>query len=362
MYGIVDHTIPSGSDPIIGGFATIKVKVKNTTPGLSTAERRELMVEGTTATLRAVAKFHRNTCYKADLSGEYGSPGVNWQNWNANPMLGCGRNPVEEIVVSEPTPVPKGINNAAQAVTFRFIDQKIPISATDLFLQVIYRGPLGEETDAVVVATKDISEPTYIYHYTRWDQYRYKCPSWPAIDANFCGGNYSFEDWCTPAFPTVDACRETMGLTAKTKFAPDAAPISGYDPNANPQVPPETWADRLYEPFFSPLATLKAPVGTLARVAVLLDTAPANTQLMVFESIDPTHQSELFIWFTDASPSATINQVDPSTNSLVPSVRYLPGRGVFLPEQENFLLNSGEATPIPLLTLTPSRIDPTYLP
>ena len=168
--------------------------------------------------------------------------------------------------------------------------------------------------------------------------------------------------WCTPAFPTVEACNEAMGLTFKMKFGPNAMPIIGYDPGGNPQVPPETWAERIYEPPFSPLATMNAPVGTLARVALLLDPAPANTKLSVLEAIDATHQRESFIWFSTTAHKAVINQLDPATNSLVPSVRYVPGRGVFLPEEENLYLNSGEANPMPLLILTPSQIDPTFLP
>lgn len=46
-------------------------------------------------------------------------------------------------------------------LTFDFTD-RIPINAMDLYLQVVYRGKLGDEPDALVVGTKDISEPTFI--------------------------------------------------------------------------------------------------------------------------------------------------------------------------------------------------------
>ena len=48
-----------------------------------------------------------------------------------------------------------------QQLTFIF-EQPLPINATDVQLQVVYRGQLGTEQDAVVVATKDISEPTFV--------------------------------------------------------------------------------------------------------------------------------------------------------------------------------------------------------
>jgi hypothetical protein len=39
---------------------------------------------------------------------------------------------------------------------------EIPINIMDAYLQVVFRGQLGAESDAVVVATNDISEPTYL--------------------------------------------------------------------------------------------------------------------------------------------------------------------------------------------------------
>lgn len=50
--------------------------------------------------------------------------------------------------------------DAPREFEFTF-EQEIPINASDLYLQVVFRGVLGQEQDAVVVATHDISEPTY---------------------------------------------------------------------------------------------------------------------------------------------------------------------------------------------------------
>ena len=87
-----------------------------------------------------------------------------------------GRENAEEIVVSNPVDIarlsPAGpLKSEAQAtVTFTFA-KPIPIDATDIYLQVVFRGQLGNETDAVVVTTKNVSEPNYIaivndYDYT----------------------------------------------------------------------------------------------------------------------------------------------------------------------------------------------------
>lgn len=45
---------------------------------------------------------------------------------------------------------------------FDLSQNPIPINATDLYLQVVYRGKLGQEEGAVAVGFKDISEPTPI--------------------------------------------------------------------------------------------------------------------------------------------------------------------------------------------------------
>lgn len=107
----------------------------------------------TGGTLVAVAKFHRNTCYLNDLSDAL----------NLNGDLNC-RSEDEEIVVSEPIPSVT-LGDSPTQFPFDFSKHPIPKNATDLYIQAVYRGKLGSEADAVVVATKDISEPTYFsYH------------------------------------------------------------------------------------------------------------------------------------------------------------------------------------------------------
>jgi hypothetical protein len=53
--------------------------------------------------------------------------------------------------------------SAATPLTFTF-QSPIPINAASLTLQVVYRGSLGSESDAVVVQTVDVSEPTYYFY------------------------------------------------------------------------------------------------------------------------------------------------------------------------------------------------------
>jgi hypothetical protein len=158
LYAAVDHakfagpnvTTPTDVNGFVG-FGTVRLKLQNTTlsiaPPGSQSSIDQQMGQGT---LVAVAKFHRNTCYKDDLSGESGASGG---------TLSC-KSRAEEIVVSRKIDVPNVPGNAKE-YEFTF-DQQIPINAQDLYLQVVFRGVLGQEQDAVVVATKDIAEPTYV--------------------------------------------------------------------------------------------------------------------------------------------------------------------------------------------------------
>jgi hypothetical protein len=258
------------------------------------------------------------------------------------------RSPEEEIVISDPVPVPSGINSGPQPVTFSF-PNRVPISATDVYLQVVYRGPLGEEPDAVVVATKDLSEPRYLHNYSRWDQYMYA--HWPSVDS----GPYTWAQWCAQGgYASLVDCNRDEGQTAKGQYSPTASPVPNYDPDA-PIVPPNVWSPLAQEPPFAPVMTMPAPVGTLARVAVLTDANPTNMALWVVEWGASTNGDRIFMWDTGVA-AATRNQLDPETGTLVPSVTYLPGRGVYLPAAENFLLTSGTAPNIPPLVLVPSQI------
>jgi hypothetical protein len=159
VYSIVDQRKQSNSET--QGFRKLKVKVANLTPSIIPSGTSVEEVQAMTAgKMVAVVKFHRNPCYTADLTHEYKDP-------EGNESFSC-RSIEEEIVVSDPMGVtdipgiPAGGNFEAlgQDILFTF-SSAIPINATDLYLQVVYRGILGSEADAVVVTTKDIPEPTY---------------------------------------------------------------------------------------------------------------------------------------------------------------------------------------------------------
>lgn len=345
FYGIVDHAVTAGNDPVSGGFRKIKLNLQNTTPD-PVGQAGVIEPMSSEGKLVAVAKFHRNTCYQPNLSGEYGSPGINWQQCRAA---------AEEIVVSTPIAAPSGINGGASPVEFTF-PSPIPISATDLYLQVVYRGPLGNEADAVAVETIDISEPTYLYNYMTWDQYKYL--PYPSLSA----GSYTFDQWCMQGYSDIETCYREMGLNVKVAYTANATPLPGYDPAQRwPQLEQGTWADLSVEPALTPVVTMFTPVGKLTRVAVLLHTNPTNLQTIVEERINTTRGETLFRFFTN-TPVPTINQLD-AQGALTPSVTYIGGRGVWLPSIESQYINGKDPDPnlvIPNLNLAPSTIAEPY--
>ena len=145
VYAVLDSATPICKDAC--GFQTIKLKLKNSTPG-------ETLSNGFFV---AVVKFYRNKDYQSDLSGDPGG---------ANFVAADARSWYEEILVSEKVDIAtvaagQMLPNDESEITFTF-DAPIPINATDIVLQVVFRGTLGNESDAVLVATKDISEPNYL--------------------------------------------------------------------------------------------------------------------------------------------------------------------------------------------------------
>ena len=152
VYGLVDHSVFANTNPIsnFNGFNKIKLKLSNTSPNAEAMSGGKLL---------AVLKFRRNSCYKDDLSGQ--PPFVSWS--------AC-RTAEEEVVVSN-TMDNVVLSSAPQPFEFNFA-KALPINATDVYLQLVYRGNLGQEIDAVVVATQDISEPTFFSYMNASDYIR----------------------------------------------------------------------------------------------------------------------------------------------------------------------------------------------
>ena len=185
VYGAVDHAQKNQPGD---GFGKIKVKLRNTTadikpvPGDREDSTQQPVVQHIhEGEMKAVVKYRLNKCYQSDLSGElkyvFGDP------FPPAPQLisqqttwsGCSGNlyfsGMEEIAVSLPIQLAAGESlprGEGKTYTFFFLDE-IPVNAIDVRLQIIFKGKLGSidnpalsESDAVVVASKDISEPSFV--------------------------------------------------------------------------------------------------------------------------------------------------------------------------------------------------------
>jgi hypothetical protein len=330
VYGVIDHTIENVKDT--SGFRSLRLKVKNLTP-------RGTGIEPMTAPgkLRAIAKFHRNTCYQPDLSGEFGAVGVDWKGCRTRLKDGPAVDAVgavEEILVSDEVDVGADVNTATRATrTFNF-PTPIPINATDLFLQVVYRGPLGEEADAVAVATKDISEPTFLYKFDAHDQVLYA--RYPSI----ASGPYTWEQWCNQAVAdnvvNQAECADRLWPAKRAfQFSPTGAAVSGWDPAA-PTVPMNQWIDFAQEPALNPVATLYTPVGSFARIAVLTDATPPHPVVLVDDWNSKNHT---FAWVGSGFQPAK-SQLDVDTKTLTPTQSWAPARGIYVSPSDAQLIGA----------------------
>lgn len=203
LYAIADHGLPAVHAKVGGGFTKLKARVRNTTqaitaPGATSASRQDMNRAGI---LVAVVRFKRNDCYTPDLKGEYWRPmssdgfvhapdncysapcpatAIAGPNIHAIyyidgpdellPVTGCSTSgPViqsseEYVVTSETVTAALPINSddpaGGQEVEFLF-SSPIPINARDVYLHVVYRGPLGTEADGIAVGLRQLSAPSY---------------------------------------------------------------------------------------------------------------------------------------------------------------------------------------------------------
>jgi hypothetical protein len=138
-YAVVE---PSSSQ----GFTTLKFKVKNNTAG-------EALSSGN---VQIIAKFHRNGCYKPDLSGEFYVDSV------GQLITPCPNfRSVEDYLRVAPSQALSLAVGETKDMSVTFSDP-IPFDATDLILQVLYRGTVGDEAGGMALGAADLSETTYL--------------------------------------------------------------------------------------------------------------------------------------------------------------------------------------------------------
>jgi hypothetical protein len=139
-YAVVDQSFGAG-------FTKIKCRVKNAT-------LNEALSQGT---LQAIAHFHRNGCYQADLSGEFRIDPNTGQLITPCPNY---RSVESHIRLTAEQSISFDIGETKD-MTFTFADS-IPLDATDLTLEVYFRGTVGGEAQTFALGVADLSEPTFI--------------------------------------------------------------------------------------------------------------------------------------------------------------------------------------------------------
>ena len=184
------HTVNAEGYPIrisnnkVFGFEKIRLKVRNLTdPIIESGTNLNVPQRAGVGTLVAVARYHRNACYKPDLTGErqyrYSPPPALLVDEPTCALNLPTRTAYQEISVSatlnilSEADLPGGSGGTPPASvekTFDFSADPIPVNATDLFIQVVYRGQLGDETDGIAVGNYDLREPTF---YAGWNNTDY---------------------------------------------------------------------------------------------------------------------------------------------------------------------------------------------
>ena len=142
VYSIIDGSITPQQ------FTKIKAKVKNTT-------LNEVMTDGL---IQAVAKYKAIPNYDPTLAN-YPPDGSVMKNIAYSYSVSTPMTLMSEQLAS--------MNMYPTEFTFNFTGSPIPAGITDLYLQVIFKGTLGNEKDTAVAAgMKNLKEPT---HHVFWN-------------------------------------------------------------------------------------------------------------------------------------------------------------------------------------------------
>lgn len=224
---------PRRPDGRIFGFEKLRLNVRNVSEAIveSGPVAPALPQTSGDGVLVAVARFHRNTCYQPDLSGERlrdfaPPPSTGTVTEPSCPPDTTPRTGFQEIAVSAPLTIasvadlPGGEGVAGPALpvekVFDFSADPIPVNATDLFIQVVYRGALGEEPDSIALGSYDLREPAFVGIWNNTDYY------W-----NVGASQWVFHLGGLFPFQNADFLRVCTGAAADSRFAWFGEPVAG---------------------------------------------------------------------------------------------------------------------------------------
>jgi hypothetical protein len=252
------------------------------------------------AYLVAVARYHRNACYTPSLGG---LPVETYAGTTTNPSSTCAagsvRTPYQEISVSQSVAVSAATLNSATAseVMFDFTNDPIPVNATDLFVQVVYRGQLGQEQDGIAVGTLDIPEPAFIAYWNNTDYFLNSVGVWTA--------DTSAPNIRTP-ITQFEACGGTKQIYQFTSTG--AGDVLAYPSTSPDDNPGSVRLAVLYDPFPS---NPNHTVSMAARATVSNTKQPPDISFSVKPVLAQANVEDL----PDAAlatPSGTCATTDPT--------------------------------------------------
>ncbi len=198
-------------------FTQIKAKVRNVTPNNESAQA---------GIIQAVAMYKNRPDYQPDLSTD---PPI-----SSNTVT-------YSYSVSAPITITSLDSAVATEFTFSFESSPIPAGITDLYLQVIFKGTLGNEADnAVAVGMKDLNEPMQIIVWNATDRF-----------------------YLDHELKTASEIRSDPTLSARAA----GQYIDPYDVTTKIAFSSSTSTPAAYQVTYEPL-----PAGRYGRVIVLTDT------------------------------------------------------------------------------------------
>jgi hypothetical protein len=164
FYGLLDDSPDARriSDDVLfshkGDFARLRLKLLNATSPVTPLNEASVMQPMGKGVLVAILKYRSTDCLGIEMWPQIPE--------SARRCLAMD----EQIAVSRPVKVDESTSvpfataeqPSGREYTFDFHGNAMPLNAWNISLQVVFRGKLGDEPDAVVVTTKDISEPTFM--------------------------------------------------------------------------------------------------------------------------------------------------------------------------------------------------------
>ncbi len=244
VYSMIDAT-QAGFNPATTKFTTIKLRAKNTT---STNE------DMTNGTIELVVK------YKTALADPFhGGPVATSADFSY-------------AVVPEKNGISSLSRTAYTELNFDLGQKSIPLWATDVYLQVVYHGKLGNEDGAVAVGFKDINEPTPVDMFNNMDK--------------ICINGSWHEAGSPEAIDQVDTNPKDGIADEADVYAHNLNNIYlRFSPHS--EVPPYYWASPSIHDFTVPYLTAGAPVRA---VYILSDDMVNIGHYMSWVTTDPDDQ------------------------------------------------------------------------